>query len=184
MQGRFMNRPLDRERSGRIKEIKMRKQVLMIVMISLALCLSACNRTEENAVVPSESIEVSQAEKEEQSAEETEIAMDDTSVESEAKTEGDTANDSADTAEDMIHDGIDMDRPPINWGTPDGPEIAAEHYYQDTVFELVSLDVLQSSTEYVKFSVVSKKDGAIVEPNRTIELRYENDVWAVVNEGY
>jgi hypothetical protein len=77
-----------------------------------------------------------------------------------------------------------MDNPPINWGTPDGPETAAENYYKDTVFELVSLDVLQSSAEYVKFSVVSTKDGEIVEPNRTIELRYENETWDVIGEGY
>jgi hypothetical protein len=90
----------------------------------------------------------------------------------------------ADTEEETIHDGVDMDNPPINWGTPDGPETAAENYYKDTVFELVSLEVLQSSTEYVKFSVVSKKDGEIVEPNRTIELRYENETWNVIGEGY
>jgi uncharacterized lipoprotein YehR (DUF1307 family) len=93
-------------------------------------------------------------------------------------------SDLADTEEEAIHDGVDMDYPPINWGTPDGPEMAAENYYKNTVFELVSLDVQQSSAEYVKFSVVSKKDGEIVEPNRTIELCYEDGEWKVTNEGY
>jgi hypothetical protein len=104
--------------------------------------------------------------------------------ESDSGSEENMESNLADTEEETIHDGVDMDHPPINWGMPDGPEIAAETYYKNTVFELVSLDVLQSSTEYVKFSVVAKKDGEIVEPNRTIELRYEDGAWKVTNEGY
>jgi hypothetical protein len=86
--------------------------------------------------------------------------------------------------EGTTQDGVDMDHPPVNWGTPDGPEAAAENYYKNTVFELVSLDVVKSSSEYVKFSVVSKKDGEIVEPNRTIELCYDDGAWTVISEGY
>lgn len=83
-----------------------------------------------------------------------------------------------------ISEKIDPDNPPINWGTPDGPQIAAERYYKDTVFELISLEVIEASKEYVKFSVSCKKDGVFVEPDRTIELRYEDGVWNVINEGY
>ena len=116
-----------------------------------------------------------------QSSEETEIQKDDTDLEGKYEMEETTAEEAT---EDEIVEGIDEDNPPINWGTPDGPEVAAKNYYANTVFELVSLDVLRSSREYVKFSVISKKDGEIVEPNRTMELRYEDGAWNVVNEGY
>ena len=90
-----------------------------------------------------------------------------------------------DTKDNAVRSGeIDPDNPPINWGTPDGPEIAVENYYADTVFELVSFEIVQASKEHVIFTIISKKGGVLVDPNRTIELSYEDGKWNVVNEGY
>lgn len=91
-----------------------------------------------------------------------------------------------DAAKDnAVRDGeIDPDNPPVNWGTPDGPEIAVKDYYANTVFELVSFEVAEASREHVVFTIVSNKGGILVEPNRTIELNYEDGKWKVVNEGY
>ena len=79
---------------------------------------------------------------------------------------------------------MDDDHTPINWGTPDGPEIAARNYYKNTVFEVVSLDVRKVSKTYVLFEVTAKRGGVMVDPNRTIELEYEDGAWEVTGEGY
>lgn len=166
----------------------MKKTVLFIIAVCLVLSLIACqgNTEKENDNVSNQSKQESDIEEESKSNEEKETPSDTTSNEDEyeTKTEADATIVSEEITADAIIDGIDMDNPPINWGTPDGPEIATENYYANTVFELVSLDVLQSSKEYVKFSVVSKRGGELVDPNRTIELRYEDGTWNVVNEGY
>lgn len=166
----------------------MKKTVLFIIAVCLVLSLIACqgNTEKENDNVSNQSTQESNVEEESKSSEEKETPSDTASNEDgyEAETEADATTVSEEITADAIIDGIDMDNPPINWGTPDGPEIAAENYYANTVFELVSLDVLQSSKEYVKFSVVSKRGGKLVDPNRTIELRYEDGTWNVVNEGY
>lgn len=164
----------------------MKKPVLYISTVCLVLSLSACrgNTENDNDNVPNQSMQESNVEEESISNEEKEPPSDTTSNEDEYETEADPTIVSEEITADAIIDGIDMDNPPINWGTPDAPEIAAENYYTNTVFELVSLEVLQSSKEYVKFSVVSKKGGELVDPNRTIELRYEDGTWNVVNEGY
>lgn len=154
----------------------MKKIALLTSTMCLVLSLSACsgNTEKENDNASDLSTQESIIEEESQSNEEKETPGETTSDEYE--TEEDTA--------DAIIEGLDMDNLPINWGTPDGPETAVKNYYRNTVFELVSLDVLQSSKEYVLFSVVSKKGGELVDPNRTIELRYEDGAWNVVNEGY
>lgn len=161
----------------------MKKIALLTSTMCLVLSLSACsgNTEKENDNVSDQSMQESIIEEESQSNEEKETP-DTTSDEYE--TEEDTAMVSEEIVEDAIIEGLDMDNPPINWGTPDGPETAVKNYYRNTVFELVSLDVLKSSKEYVLFSVVSKKGGELVDPNRTIELRYEDGAWNVVNEGY
>lgn len=80
-----------------------------------------------------------------------------------------------DTKDNAVQgDKIDSDNPPVNWGTSDGPEIAVKNYYANTVFELVSFEITQASKEHVIFTITSKKDGILVEPNRTIELSYED----------
>lgn len=90
-----------------------------------------------------------------------------------------------DTKDNAVQDGeIDPDNPPVNWGTPDGPEIAVKDYYANTVFELISFEVAEASREHVVFTIISKKGGILVDPNRTIELKYEDGKWKVVNEGY
>lgn len=164
----------------------MKKTVLLISTMCLVLSLTACNGNTEkdNDNAPDPSMQESNVEEESLSIEEIETPSDTTSNKDENETEADATIVSEEIASDEINDEIDMDHLPINWGTPDGPEIAAENYYNNTVFELVSLEVLRSSKEYVLFSVVSKKGGELVEPNRTIELRYEDSTWNVVNEGY
>lgn len=166
----------------------MKKPVLLISTMCLVLCLTACNgnteKENDNDNASNQSMQESNVEEESLSSEEIETPSDTSSYDDENETEADTTIGSEEIASDEIIDEIDMDRLPINWGTPDGPEIAAENYYNNTVFELVSLEVLRSSKEYVLFSVISKKDGELVEPNRTIELRYEDGTWNVVNEGY
>ncbi len=162
----------------------MKKTVLLISTMCLVLSLTACKGNTENENASNQSMQESNVEEESQSNEEIETPGDAVSNEDENETEADPTMVSEEIASDEIIDEIDMDHLPINWGTPDGPEIAAENYYRNTVFELVSLEVLQSSKEYVLFSVVSKKGGELVEPNRTIELRYEDGTWNVVNEGY
>lgn len=162
----------------------MKKPVLLISTMYLVLSLTACSGDTEKDKdnVSNQNMQTSTVEEESKNNEEKETPDD--TISSECETEADTAMVSEEIAADPIIDGLDMDNPPVNWGTPDGPEIAAENYYKNTVFELVSLDVLQSSKDYVLFSVVSKKGGKLVDPNRTIELRFEDGKWNVVNEGY
>ena len=165
----------------------MKKPMSLIVTIFLVFGLTACSggsTEKENDTVSDQSIEEDRTEEESKDNNEKEsLINNDTDIEDTYETNENTKV-PEETIEDEIIDGIDMDNPPANWGTPDGPQVAAKNYYADTVFELVSLDVRQSSKEYVKFSVVSKKDGELVDPNRTIELRYENGTWNVINEGY
>ncbi|MDE6531705.1 MAG: hypothetical protein K2K96_13185 [Lachnospiraceae bacterium] len=164
----------------------MKKPVLLISSMCLVLTLTACygNTEKENDNVSNQNMQESNVEEASQSSEEIETPSDTSSNEDENEIEADTTIASEEIASDAINNEIDMDHLPINWGTSDGPEIAAENYYRNTVFELVSLEVLQYSKEYVLFSVVSKKGGELVDPNRTIELRYEDGAWNVVNEGY
>lgn len=140
----------------------MKKLVLLIGVICLVLSLIACQSNAENDNVSNQSKQESDIEEESKSNEEKETPSDTTSNEDEyeTETEADAMIVPEEITADAIIDGIDMDNPPINWGTPDGPEIATENYY------------------------VSKKGGELVDPNRTIELRYEDGTWNVVNEGY
>ena len=49
-----------------------------------------------------------------------------------------------DTKDNALRGGeIDPDNQPVNWGTPDGPEITVKNYYADTVFEIVSFEIAQ-----------------------------------------
>ena len=61
---------------------------------------------------------------------------------------------------------------------------AARAYYENTVFEVVSLELKSQTENEIIFSVCASKDGVIQEPNRTITLQLNNGTWEVVNEGY
>ena len=61
---------------------------------------------------------------------------------------------------------------------------AARAYYENTVFEVVSLELKSQTENKIIFSVCASKDGVIQEPNRTITLQLNNGTWEVVNEGY
>lgn len=138
----------------------MKKRVIVLMMVlTLSISLSACGG---NKPISSNNSGKDKTEESEQ----------------EIQTEDDTKDNAERGGE------IDPDNPPVNWGTPDGPEMAVKNYYANTVFELVSFEIAQASKEHVIFTITSKKDGILVEPNRTIELSYEDGKWKVINEGY
>lgn len=150
----------------------MKKRIIVLLtVLALSFILSACggnkpissNNPDEDKVEESEQV-IIDSEKE--------------NIELNVQPEDDTKDNA------VQGDEIEPDNTPVNWGTPDGPETAVKNYYTDTVFELVSFEIAQSSKEHVIFTIVSKKDGILVDPNRSIELRYEDGTWKVINEGY
>lgn len=60
----------------------------------------------------------------------------------------------------------------------------ARAYYENTVFEIVSLELKSQTENEIIFTVCVSKGGIIQEPNRTITLQLNNGTWEVVNEGY
>ena len=78
------------------------------------------------------------------------------------------------------------DNTPVGWGTSDGPEQAAKEYYKNTVFKLADSNatVKLSEKEHVILVFKLTKGGDPVEPDRSIELRYDGSSWKVENEGY
>lgn len=61
---------------------------------------------------------------------------------------------------------------------------AARVYYENTVFEVVSLELKSQTKNDISFSVCVSKGGIVREPDRTIFLEFVNGHWEVVNEGY
>lgn len=61
---------------------------------------------------------------------------------------------------------------------------AAAQYYSGTVFELVSLRLINQTAEGLLFSAEVKKGGVLQDPNRSILLKKSGDIWEVANEGY
>lgn len=61
---------------------------------------------------------------------------------------------------------------------------AARSYYENTVFEVVSLELKSQTENEISFSVCVSKGGIVQEPDRTIFLEFVNGHWEVVNEGY
>lgn len=61
---------------------------------------------------------------------------------------------------------------------------AARVYYENTVFEVVSLELKSQTENDISFSVCVSKGGIVQEPDRTIFLEFVNGHWEVVNEGY
>ena len=60
----------------------------------------------------------------------------------------------------------------------------ARAYYENTVFEIVSLELKSQTENEIIFSVCVSKGCVTQEPNRTITLQLNNGTWEVVNEGY
>lgn len=60
----------------------------------------------------------------------------------------------------------------------------AQEYYADTVFEVISMELVSQTATEVVFSVCTSKDGNVQEPNRSIYLEWNGENWEVVNEGY
>ena len=63
-------------------------------------------------------------------------------------------------------------------------EQIAKKYYDNTVWKVVSMKVKSVEKNKVVFEVVSKKDGILVEPNRSITVKKVNGKWKVTGEGY
>lgn len=61
---------------------------------------------------------------------------------------------------------------------------SARAYYENTVFEVVFLELKSQTENESSFSVCVSKGGIVQEPDRTIFLEFVNDHWEVVNEGY
>lgn len=61
---------------------------------------------------------------------------------------------------------------------------AARAYYENTVLEVISLELKSQTENEIIFSVCVSKGGVIQEPDRTIFLQLNNGTWEVVNEGY
>ena len=61
---------------------------------------------------------------------------------------------------------------------------AARAYYENTVFEVVSLELKSQTENEISFSACVSKGGIVQEPDRTIFLEFVNGHWEVVNEGY
>ena len=74
--------------------------------------------------------------------------------------------------------------PISNNQTNDEAEVTARAYYENTVFEVVSLELKSQTENEIIFSVCVSKGGVTQEPNRTIFLQLNNGTWEVVNEGY
>ena len=68
--------------------------------------------------------------------------------------------------------------------TIDEAEAAARAYYENTVFEVVSLELKKQTENETVFSACVSKGGVIQDPDRTITLQLNNGTWEVVNEGY
>lgn len=66
----------------------------------------------------------------------------------------------------------------------DEAEAAARAYYENTIFEVVSLKLKNQTENEIVFSVCVSKGGVIQEPNRNITLQLNNGTWEVLNEGY
>jgi len=141
----------------------MRKRfVVLVMMIMTCMTVAACGQSKKNTS-NSNTDENTEAQKIESEQDDSEVVNQDEN--------------------DDKADGSELETP-INWGEANGPEEAVKNYYANTAFELVSVEATTKSKEHVIFEVVCKKDGQIVDPNRSIELKYENDMWNVVNEGY
>lgn len=100
-------------------------------------------------------------------------------------------NDISDNAETAQPAAYDTDDPNIsnrvNMGEEHSLDMAGkavQDYYADTVFEVVSMDVIEQTPEEISFSVCVSKGGVVQQPNRTIFLQLVDGSWEVVNEGY
>jgi len=60
----------------------------------------------------------------------------------------------------------------------------AQEYYSDTVFEVISMELIRQTDKEIVFSVCVSKGGVVQEPNRTIFLEFNDEKWEVTNEGY
>lgn len=131
------------------------KKICIAVLISV-LALGGCGKTEDkNNMEPTETIDAPNTE---QIEIETESEPDNTQNEdTEVKTNTETIEQAKETA--MAH-------------------------YTDTVFEVVSMDIISQTENTINFEVCVRKDGIIQDPNRTIQLQLNNGEWEVINEGY
>ena len=70
------------------------------------------------------------------------------------------------------------------WQKIEAAKEAALAYYEETVFEIVSLEVKSQEEGKVVFSVRAKKGGILQEPDRGITVELRDGSWEVTGEGY
>ena len=70
-----------------------------------------------------------------------------------------------------------------NTASIDTVKAVAEAYYKNTVFSVISMEIVSQTENEISFSVCVSKGGVMQEPNRTIFLELANGHWKVVNEG-
>ena len=71
-----------------------------------------------------------------------------------------------------------------NTASIDTAKAVAEAYYKNTVFSVISMEIVSQTENGISFSVCVSKGGIVQEPDRTIFLEFVNGHWEVVNEGY
>lgn len=89
----------------------------------------------------------------------------------------------ADSTEDSTQSESIPDTESANSENAAEAEAAAYDYYEETVFQVQSMEVDYISDNAVKFTVYAEKDGEECVP-RTIELKKSDGKWEVINEGY
>lgn len=95
-----------------------------------------------------------------------------------------------DSEDEIIENSTDIQDSYVA-GTDDAPnevtdeaEATARAYYTGTVFQVVEIVCIEQSETEIIFSVKVSRGGVVQEPNRTITLQLNGDVWEVTNEGY
>lgn len=103
----------------------------------------------------------------------------------------DASTDSSTSAAQNVEDGTDVSKEPgLSPEQMDGAKQAALDYYADTVFSVNSMEHVEEDAsapdkDYdCSFSVNVSKGGVVQEPNRTICLKWADNTWTVVDEGF
>ena len=135
----------------------MKRCLPLLLALCLAFSLAACGSEEEPAAGQSQPVS-SQAE-----ASQPEVSQPDASQPEEPQEEP---------------------APVLSDGEKEAACPPALDYYAGTVFEVLHLTETAPGEGEIAFRVACAKEGAPVDPDRTITLARQESVWTVVNEGY
>ena len=102
----------------------------------------------------------------------------------------DASTDSSTSAVQNVEDGADVSKEPgLSPEQIEGAKQAAQTYYEGTVFSVNSMELIAPTPDDAQaydcsFSVNVSKGGVVQEPNRTICLKWADNTWTVVDEGF